>query len=155
MADSDQKWWINPADLKWIKILGEGAFGVVRKCHWSHGGIRAVKLFKHLSPSGIELQRKVLNRILDQSRILLPVGYGISSAGHHIIMTPFAKYGDLQAILESKPILPLPRRIQMAVEIAEGETLQAASPRCSLIQCYCTIPIPAPGRKAHATENRD
>jgi hypothetical protein len=139
MADSDQKWWIHPADLKWIKILGEGGIGIVRKCLWSNGGIRAVKFYKNLSPSGIELQRKVLNQILDQSRILLPVGYGISSAGHHIIMTPFAKYGDLQAILQRKPILPLPRSIQMAVEIAEGETLQAASPRCSLIQWYCTI----------------
>ena len=120
MASANEKSTVHAKDLLWIKPLGEGGFGEVWKCHYRHSGVQAVKFLKTLSPRNIEVQQEVLSRVLDHSRILLPVGYGISSSGYDIIMTECATYGDLQKVLLHKRDLSIQRKVQMAVEIAEG-----------------------------------
>ena len=138
-SSNDQKWSVHPRDLLWIKDLGEGAFGVVRKCYCTkRGGVRAVKFFKKLSTKSIELQREVLTRILDHSHLLLPVGYGVSSGGHHIIMTDCAPHGDLQSLLDTQQ-LSLERRVEMALEIAQGAEASSV-----------TAAIPAPQLPHHS-----
>jgi serine/threonine protein kinase len=111
---------VHATDLLWIRALGSGGFGEVWKCHYRHSGVQAVKFLKKLSPQNIEAQQEVLSRVLDHSRILLPVGYGISSSGYEFIMTECATYGDLDTVLSHKRDLSIQRKIQMAVEIAEG-----------------------------------
>jgi serine/threonine protein kinase len=112
---------VHARDLLWIKRLGEGGFGEVWKCHYRHSGLQAVKFLKKLTPQNIEAQQEVLRRVLDHSRIMLPVGCGISSSGYDTIMTECATYGDLQTVLDLKQDLSIQCRLQMAVEIAEGK----------------------------------
>ena len=127
---SREKWEVQARDFLWIKRLGEGGFGEVWKVHYRHTGVQAVKFLKKLSPKNIEQQQGVLGCVLDHSRILLPVGYGISSSGYRIIMTECATYGDLESVLRDNQKLSIQRKVQMAVEIAEGVAVQWASARC-------------------------
>jgi serine/threonine protein kinase len=120
MVVDENKSTVHPRDLLWIKPLGEGGFGEVWKCHYRHSGVQAVKFLKRLTAGNIEKQQKVLSQVLDHSRILLPVAYGVSSSGYDLIMTECATYGDLKTVLDQIQHLSIQRKVQMAVEIAEG-----------------------------------
>jgi serine/threonine protein kinase len=132
MASLSNKSNVRASDFLWIKAVGGGGFGEVWKCHYRHTGVQAVKFLKKVPAESIEQQQTLLSTVLDHSRILLPVGYGISSSGYDFIMTEYATYGDLRAVLHLKRDLSIQRKVQMAVEIAEGR-------RCSRWHQVCAI----------------
>jgi serine/threonine protein kinase len=117
---------VDAKDLLWIKKLGEGGFGEVWKCHHRHSGIQAVKITKSLTAENIELQHNFLRKVLDHSRILLPVGFGITSSGFAMTMTECATYGDLKTVLDHQQPLSIQRKVQMAIDIAEGRWLRGS-----------------------------
>lgn len=124
-------WEIDPADITFMSIIGEGEFGVVHKALW-HGTVVAVKVLKQHSNVAVgdfKTELNVLQKVHHPNTV--PLLGAVTQSEPFMIVTEYMAGGSLNDVFKSGVRLSNRRAVELALDCACGMSyLHKRKPHC-------------------------